>query len=173
MGHINHNRQYHFEIRRRFKDRIPRVIIALVFAFIIIYSLSSQSGSPLSSNDSKAWAQANFGNAGGVTRLSDVSADSGDVVDPLKPRSEVGKVHAVFGEPNPVYERALKLHQVHATAQGHPMHVLRERVLSGLWSKPAYILSIMLQELAKPEEVRLKWLLYVISQQFSKVRLTG
>jgi hypothetical protein len=82
-----------------------------------------------------------------------------EVVDPLKPRSLVGKVHAVFGEPNPVYERALKLHEIHAEAQGHPMHVLRERILSGLWSKPGYILNVMLAELAKPEGQRLEWLL--------------
>ena len=86
-----------------------------------------------------------------------------DVVDTLKIQPQVGKVHAVFGEPNPVYERALRLHEAHSDLMGHPMFVLRERLLSGLWSKPAFILSIMLQELAKPEDKRLKWLLYASS----------
>lgn len=80
-------------------------------------------------------------------------------MDTLKIRPQVGKVHAVFGEPNPVYERALQLHQTHSDLMGHPMFVLRERLLSGLWSKPAFILSVMLKELAKPEDERLKWLL--------------
>ena len=76
-------------------------------------------------------------------------------------RSTVGKVHAVFGEPNPIYERSLQLHEAHSFQMGHPMFILRERILSGLWSKPAYVLAIILQELSKPEDVRLKWLLYV------------
>lgn len=73
----------------------------------------------------------------------------------------MGKVHAVFGEPNPIYERALRLHEAHSFQMGHPMFILRERMLSGLWSKPAFVLAIILQELSKPEDVRLKWLLYV------------
>jgi hypothetical protein len=74
-------------------------------------------------------------------------------------KSAVGKVHAVFGEPNPTYERALQLHEAHSFQMGHPMFLLRERILSGLWSKPAFVLAIILQELSKPEDVRLKWLL--------------
>ncbi len=78
------------------------------------------------------------------------------------PESRVGKVHAVFGEQrNPVYERALALHQEHSEANGHPMFVLRERILSGLWSKPAFILGIIVEELARPREERLQWLMYV------------
>jgi hypothetical protein len=82
-------------------------------------------------------------------------------MDLLQPRSAVGKVHAVFGEPNPLYERALSLHEMHAEKMGHPMFVLRKRLLPGLWSKPAYILSIILKEMAKPREQQLEWLLWV------------
>lgn len=77
-------------------------------------------------------------------------------------QAQVGKVHALFGEENPTYERALRLHELHSQRMGHPMFVLREKLLSGLWSKPAYILSILLEELARPEDERLKWLLYDI-----------
>ncbi|KAI9729519.1 MAG: hypothetical protein M1818_008491 [Claussenomyces sp. TS43310] len=77
------------------------------------------------------------------------------VVAPL-----VGKVHALFGDPNPTYERALRLQERHAEQIGHPMFVLREKLLSGLWSKPAYILCVILQELTLPEDVRLQWLMW-------------
>jgi hypothetical protein len=73
--------------------------------------------------------------------------------------SVVGKVHVLFGDPNPTYERALVLHKAHAKRNGHPMFVCREKILSGLWTKPAFILSVILAELAKPENERLQWLL--------------
>jgi hypothetical protein len=41
------------------------------------------------------------------------------------------------------------------------MHVLREQTLSEFWSKPAYILQVLLAELAKPAPERLKWLVCV------------
>ena len=73
--------------------------------------------------------------------------------------SVVGKVHVFFGDPNPTYERALVLQKAHAERNGHPMFVCREKILSGLWTKPAFILSVILAELAKPENERLQWLL--------------
>lgn len=75
---------------------------------------------------------------------------------------KVGKVHAIFGEPNPVYERALELHRKHSERNGHPMFVLREKILSGLWSKPAFIMGIIVQELTKPKTERLQWLMCVV-----------
>ena len=73
--------------------------------------------------------------------------------------SVVGKVHVLFGDPNTTYERALLLHKAHAERNGHPMFVCREKILSGLWTKPVFILSVILAELAKPEKERLQWLL--------------
>lgn len=137
------------EVRRIFKDRQTRIGLLVLLILGIVYSLSP----------SRYTVSAHAATTRWTPSLGSGSRPNGEVVDPLKPRSAVGKVHAVFGEPNPVYERALKLHEIHAEARGHPMHVLRERVLSGLWSKPAYILSVMLQELAKPEGQRLEWLL--------------
>jgi len=146
------------EVRRHLKDRTNRAIVLVLLLIIIILSLGPSTSSDISASDKppKLWTPTAFGNSAGVTAIPKVYDE---VVDPLRPRSAVGKVHAVFGEPNPVYERALKLHKAHADQQGHPMFVLRERILSGLWSKPAFILSTMLQELAKPEESRLQWLL--------------
>jgi len=157
---------YYPEIRRRLKDRPTRVIIIILAALLLVYNLNSSTYiRPLSATSSKSWEENDIGSATGLSALP--KSSSSDLDDPLKPKSVVGKVHAVFGEPNPVYERALELHRSHADKQGHPMFVLRERILSGLWSKPAFILSVMLQELAKPEAERLQWLLWVLCKSIS------
>ena len=66
----------------------------------------------------------------------------------------------LYGD-NPVYEQALKTHDKHNAAYGYDMTVLRRQLLPGFWSKPAYILSRLLEEMAKPEEERLEWIVYV------------
>lgn len=76
-------------------------------------------------------------------------------------RSSIGKVMMLYGNPTPVYERALKGHNRHNEMHGYSMHVLREQTLSDFWSKPAYILQVLLAELAKPAPERLKWLVCV------------
>ena len=149
--------KYYPEIRRLLKDRLVRTVIIVLVALLLIYSFDpSNYIQSLAANTPRLSEQFGTGDTAGA---SAATQDGGNAFDPLKPQSMVGKVHAVFGEPNPVYERALELHRSHAEKQGHPMFLLRERVLSGLWSKPAFILSAMLQELAKPEEERLQWLL--------------
>ncbi|KAI9817780.1 MAG: hypothetical protein M1827_000899 [Pycnora praestabilis] len=40
------------------------------------------------------------------------------------------------------------------------MNILRQDILNNVWSKPAYILSLLLRELAKPPGERLEWLLW-------------
>lgn len=137
------------DLRRFLRNRLTRVGLLAVLTFALIYHFNEQTRGRVS----QTWLPNAFNNLGSV----------GPRVEPnqVSMESQVGKVHAVFGEPNPVYERALKLHEAHSNSMGHPMFVLRERLLSGLWSKPAFILSIVLQELAKAEDERLKWLLYV------------
>jgi hypothetical protein len=76
-------------------------------------------------------------------------------------RSSIGKVMMLYGNPTPVYERALRGHNRHNEIHGYSMHVLREQTLSEFWSKPAYILQVLLAELAKPAPERLKWLVCV------------
>lgn len=73
----------------------------------------------------------------------------------------VAKCTILFGARNPIYERALQTHMAHNQAHGYPLHVLRTSMLDDVWSKPAYILHLLLAELAKPAELRLEWLLWV------------
>lgn len=137
------------DLGRFLRNRRTRVGLLAVLTFALIYHFNEQTRGRVS----QTWLPNAFNNLGSV----------GPRVEPnqVSMESQVGKVHAVFGEPNPVYERALKLHEAHSNSMGHPMFVLRERLLSGLWSKPAFILSIVLQELAKAEDERLKWLLWI------------
>ena len=79
----------------------------------------------------------------------------------LRPLQKVGKVSILFGGRNPTYERALRTQEVHNDMHGYPMFVLRQMILDDVWSKPAYILSVLLAEMAKPEHERLEWLVYV------------
>jgi hypothetical protein len=80
-------------------------------------------------------------------------------------RSSIGKVMMLYGNPTPVYERALRCHDKHDAIHGYITHVLREQTLSEFWSKPAYILQLLLAELAKPGPERLKWLVYVYLEE--------
>jgi len=71
----------------------------------------------------------------------------------------IGKLTASFGEPDPSYEDAIESHQLHNELHGYPHFILRQQILSGLWSKHAWIMTIIGQELAKPEDERLHWIL--------------
>ena len=75
--------------------------------------------------------------------------------------ARIAKCTIVFGDLNPVYERALQTHEVHNKKHGYPMYILRQSILDDVWTKPAYILSLILQELAKPAGERLEWLFWV------------
>jgi len=146
---LSSSRSLHAESRRCLR-KIP---VTIVIIFLLILALTCKTVKPTYNDATQIHTSASWS--------SDSPIFQPKAAKPT-PKSRVGKVHAVFGEQNSVYERALALHRSHSELMGHPMFVLRERLLSGLWSKPAFILSIMLQELAKPEEERLAWLLYVL-----------
>lgn len=70
----------------------------------------------------------------------------------------IAKVSMLYGK-NPLYERALRSHHVHNERHNYPMQVLREDVTGGYWNKPSYLLSLIVQELAKSPEKRAEWLM--------------
>jgi hypothetical protein len=74
------------------------------------------------------------------------------------PKPSIAKVTIVFGD-NPVYQRALQTHEEHSRNFGYPMHVLQSEILDDVWTKPAFLLSIILEELVKPKTERLEWIL--------------
>ncbi|PSN60102.1 hypothetical protein BS50DRAFT_507207 [Corynespora cassiicola Philippines] len=76
------------------------------------------------------------------------------------PYPKFGKVTASFGDPDPPYEAAIASHALHNEIHGYPHFILREHMIRGLWSKHGWIMTIIGQELAKPEDQRLKWLMW-------------
>jgi hypothetical protein len=73
----------------------------------------------------------------------------------------IAKVSMLYGETNHMYERALQSHERHGKRWGYPMHILREDISVGFWNKPSYLISLVINELAKPAGQRMEWLMYV------------
>jgi hypothetical protein len=65
----------------------------------------------------------------------------------------------LYGGSNSVYVRSLISHERHAARHGYPMYVLSNEVAKGYWNKPAYILSLLVQELAKNPPERVQWMM--------------
>lgn len=73
--------------------------------------------------------------------------------------STIGKVTVLYHGRDPTFIRAIQTHEAHNQRFGYPLLVLRHALLDGVWTKPATILSALLEELRKPEGDRLKWLM--------------
>ncbi|KAF2767441.1 hypothetical protein EJ03DRAFT_315872, partial [Teratosphaeria nubilosa] len=78
----------------------------------------------------------------------------------LGARTRIGKCTILFNG-NSYWERAIRTHEAHDRLHGYRLHVLRQKLLDDVWDKPAYILSLLLRELSKPESERLEWLFWV------------
>ena len=62
---------------------------------------------------------------------------------------------------NPVYERALRTHDSHNQMHNYPLYINRQSILDDVWTKPAWILALILRELARPPVERLEWLFWM------------
>lgn len=64
------------------------------------------------------------------------------------------------GADYPHYERALETHVRHGERWGYPTHVLRNFLVKNeFYNKPAYMIYLILEELAKPFGERAEWIL--------------
>ena len=70
------------------------------------------------------------------------------------------KVTGLYGADNDLYEAAIASHGEHDRLHGYEMKVLREKIVNGHWSKPAYLLSLLVLELSKGVEKRAEWIMY-------------
>lgn len=71
------------------------------------------------------------------------------------------KATSLFGHGNELYEAAIKSHDEHNRRNRYHMSVLRERIVNNYLSKPAYLLSLLVSELAKPANARAEWLMWL------------
>lgn len=67
----------------------------------------------------------------------------------------------MYGDTQPAYERALRTHEEHSKMHGHPFFIQREPILDGYWTKPAFLHTVILRELTKPQHRRLEWIFWV------------
>ncbi|KPM45266.1 hypothetical protein AK830_g1302 [Neonectria ditissima] len=67
---------------------------------------------------------------------------------------------AHFGKPESHYQRAMQTHMMLGAVHNYPLHVMCRPIIDDLWNKPAFILSVILDEMAKPPDERLQWLLW-------------
>jgi len=93
-------------------------------------------------------------------------------IDP-EPCSRIAKVTVAVNSLNsPLIHDALRTHEVQNDLHGYRHHITTTEVVGdlsendsqkrprGAWSKPAYLMSIIVAELEKPESERLEWILY-------------
>lgn len=74
-------------------------------------------------------------------------------------KTRFAKVTVASGFEDILYERALDTHVQHAIRHGYPMYMARENAANWAFNKIAYILDILLNELFKPADERVEWLL--------------
>ena len=81
------------------------------------------------------------------------------IVSPAQ--TKVAKVSVIYGEVNQHYLGAIETHQRHADRHGYPFYILRNPVADGYWNKAEYLHSVLVQELSKPTDERVEWLMWV------------
>lgn len=75
------------------------------------------------------------------------------------------KIAVASGFEDILYEKALQTHIDHAQKWGYPLYMARESAADGMFNKVAHILNVLLNELYKPADERVEWLLYVVHLQ--------
>ncbi|KAF4445821.1 hypothetical protein F53441_10466 [Fusarium austroafricanum] len=73
----------------------------------------------------------------------------------------IGTVTAHFGDPQPQYQKALKTHLMQNLVHKTHLDVFCSEVVDGIWNKAALVLSLLLEEMAKPAGERFEWLFWV------------
>jgi hypothetical protein len=72
----------------------------------------------------------------------------------------IGKCTVMHGMYGPGQLPAFDTHLRHSEIHHYPIFVLDRPIVDGLWSKEAALLAVLLHEMAKPEDVRLRWLMW-------------
>jgi hypothetical protein len=73
--------------------------------------------------------------------------------------SRILKTTSMLGPENDLYEAALRSHEEHNRHFGYRMEVQRNIIVDNYSSLPAWLLSVVITELNKPESSRAEWLM--------------
>lgn len=92
-------------------------------------------------------------------RTEDGDDAAADSVAAYKPKADIGMVGMFYGSVPPIYERTMESQRLYAERYGYKIIMLKDKVMPRLWSKPAFVLATIIEELQKPLTERLEWLL--------------
>ncbi|KAL0929913.1 uncharacterized protein CTRU02_215122 [Colletotrichum truncatum] len=79
----------------------------------------------------------------------------------IQPQWRVTTVTAHFGKLEKHYQNALQTHILHTMLHSTKLEVMCAPVIDNLWNKPAFILSLLLDEMLKRPEERTDWIFWV------------
>ncbi|KAL6168093.1 hypothetical protein ACJQWK_05754 [Exserohilum turcicum] len=65
------------------------------------------------------------------------------------------------GKPQEAYLRAIRTQMFHSAVHKTSTHILCETLVDGAWNKIAFLLNLVLNELQKPKESRLEWIMWI------------
>lgn len=148
-----------------FPVRAAGIALAATFVFCAFIRLSYYDTLNLSLLPSSRGFRSIFSKSSSSVSFFDKCNHPNDLILPIQPgrgigaESFVGKVTAVFHGKDPTLVRAIQTHEAHSRRYGYSLLVLRHRILDDTWSKPAYLLAVLLEEMRKPEGHRLGWLM--------------
>ena len=143
-----------------------RPIRALMIAFVLllIYFFQPFTGGKHAGNTDSANSWVHWPGASNAS------------TDPLPVDADEAAIQSIEGGPrirqatmiydsdkyNVVYERSVATHMNHGKSYDIPTHILRHDVVdAGFFNKPAFILGLVIQEMAKPYGQRADWIVFV------------
>ncbi|KAF4962178.1 hypothetical protein FSARC_9752 [Fusarium sarcochroum] len=151
-------------------------IFLLYQAIVVFYDLESSyaHGTTTSTNVTITSLRSHGGSqclpdftASSLIQEADITRKSCETLYSYRPSNiRIGTVTAHFGDPQPQYQKALQTHLMHNLVHGTQLDVLCSTIIDAIWNKPAFILSLLLEEMAKPAQERLEWLFWVDRDTF-------
>lgn len=128
---------------------------------------SSSSSSSSSTAATRPWVapwhgwRGNSGERGGVSSSSQAQSETKDAFKATEGGPRIRQATMIYSTDkfNAVYERTLDTHIKHGKMWDIPTHVLRHDIVdAGFFNKPAYLLGLVIEEMAKPYGQRAGWI---------------
>ncbi|KAF2996193.1 hypothetical protein E8E13_000925 [Curvularia kusanoi] len=158
-------------IRSTTQDMGPKILIAsgITLLTLNIYLLTQPSASPRIDPIPAAPLFIPYGESTCLpqdeTNLAENSVAKRGLCRKYSPfltrQMRIATVTAHFGTPKEHYQQALQTHLLHSLIHGTETHVLCDAIVDDLWNKPAFILRLLMDEMMKPDEERLEWIMWV------------
>ncbi|KAF1935712.1 hypothetical protein EJ02DRAFT_116604 [Clathrospora elynae] len=80
---------------------------------------------------------------------------------PVQESRRVAFASITTGQPAEAYQRAILSQMFHSAVHGTSTHVLCEQLSDGAWNKIAFLLNLVMNEMLKPQDERLEWIMWI------------